>query len=102
MFGKSKKAYRSELEQLISNLTILDESTKADALLGQQFEVVTQHAPLCAIRHVSITNPRVIYVYTEQEDAIILLACGLEQDTEKDYKEIVLRAEKRLHLLKED
>lgn len=102
MFGKSKQVYRAELEQLAVNLTILDESTKADALQRQQFEVIKQHAPLCAIRHVSRSNPRVIYVYTEQENAIVLLACGLEQATEKNYKEIIFRAEQRLHLLEEE
>lgn len=100
LFGKSKAVYQEEHERLARNLYLLD-SEMENALQFQQFEQLTNQSPLCSIRHVSKTNPRVIFVFQKTESAVILLACALEKSA-KDYDEVIDRAKKRLRLLEED
>lgn len=100
LFKKNDSEFRQEQEKLFQNLTILDTQLQK-ALELQQFERLTNHRPLCAIRHVSKTNPRVIFVFAESDDAIVLLACTLEKDT-SDYDQVIARAVERLRILEED
>lgn len=100
LFGKSSAIYKEELERLAQNLYILDTEME-DALQLQQFEQLTAKAPLCSIRHVSKTNPRVIFIFEKTESAVILLACALEK-SKKDYEEVTARAKARLRALEEN
>lgn len=97
MFAKSKKQYMEEHEQLATNLFILDSEMNA-ALERDQFHTVIGHAPLYSIRHISVANPRVLFVFAESDNAIVLLSCTLEK-SKKDYDEAIARAESRLRLL---
>ena len=100
MFGKSKNLYLREHEQLAINLCILDTEMSA-ALERDQFHAVIGHPPLYAIRHVSQANPRVLFIFTESDGAVVLLSGTLEK-SKCDYNAAILRAEDRLHLLEED
>ena len=100
LFGKSKAIYQKEAEQLAVNLTLLDAQGTA-ALEQDQFHAVRGHSPLYSIRHVSVANPRVLFVFTETDGAIVLLSCALEKST-SDYDAAIKQAEKRLQLLNEE
>lgn len=100
LFGKSKSTYLAELEQLAVNLELLDvQGTRA--LEQEQFHAIRGHSPLYSIRHISTANPRVLFVFTETEDAVVLLSCTLEK-SKNDYDSAINRAETRLHLLEEE
>lgn len=100
MFGKSKKQYELERNQLAINLSLLDTDKQA-ALEQKQFHAITGHHGLYSIRHVSVSNPRVIFVFAESDTAIVLLSCTLEK-SKNDYNEAIALAEQRLRLLEED
>ncbi len=71
------------------------------ALQLQQFEKLRGDPRLCSIRHVSKDNPRVLFVFTEGDDAIVLLSCVLEK-SKNDYNEAIAQAKRRLAQLEED
>ena len=100
LFGKSKKQFQKEQEQLLKNLYLLDDLQR-EALQLQQFEALAGQSPLCSIRHVSKTNPRIIFVFANIEDDIILLSCTLEKGT-VDYDQAIERAKSRWQSLEED
>lgn len=100
MFGKSKSLYFREHEQLAINLHILDTEMNA-ALERDQFHAVIGHSPLYSIRHISQSNPRVLFIFTESDGAVVLLSCTLEK-SKSDYDAAIARAEERLNLLEED
>lgn len=100
LFGKSQPTYTKELEQLAINLELLD-TQGPRALEQEQFHAIRGHTPLYSIRHISASNPRVLFVFTETDGAIVLLSCVLEKST-RDYDAAIKRAETRLQLLKEE
>lgn len=100
LFGKNKRIYEKELDTLHTRLDFLDRNEKSP-LEQQQFEPVHDHPPLYSIRHVSQANPRVVFVFAEQDRSVVLLACTLEKST-NDYKKVIARAEERLKLLEGD
>ena len=101
MFGKNTGEMRRYFKWLYAWLHILD--TKGmDALNYEQFEHLkdTEKPHLCAIRHPhSIINERYLYVYMDDEAAVLLTAF-MEKD-KRDYKTAIKRAQNICSLLEE-
>lgn len=96
LFGKSRDAYSQHLKKLRINLAILDKELR-QAIIYQQFEQL-EGTELYAIRHVSKINPRVVFVYTEAHDRIVLLS-AFKEKSRADYDRALEQARQRLRQL---
>jgi len=93
MFGKSTGEMNRYLKWLYTWLSVLD-SDGMNALNLEQFEHLkgANNSNLYAIRHPhSKINERYIYMYTDDEDVILLTA--LKEKYTGDYKSAIVRAE---------
>jgi hypothetical protein len=102
MFGKSSGEKRRYLQWLYAWLSILDDSG-IEALSLEQFEHLknTDNPHLYAIRHPhSQINERYIYVYADEESAILLTA--FKEHDKRDYESAIARATRIYTELEED
>lgn len=96
LFGKSKGSYDKYLKKLRFNLSILDKELKK-AIQYQQFEQL-ENSNLYSIRHVSVLNPRVVYVYIDNDGKVILLS-AFKEKSKSDYDRGMNQAKQRLKQL---
>lgn len=93
MFGKSTGEMNRYLKWLFTWLSVLD-SEGMSALNLEQFEHLkgTEDPNLYAIRHPhSKINERYIYIYADNESAILLTA--FKEKSTSDYRSAIVRAE---------
>ena len=93
MFGKSKGEMRRYMKWLYTWLSVLD-NDGMDVLNLEQFEHLknTSNPNLYAIRHPhSKINERYIYLYADNESAILLTA--FKEKNPHDYRVAIARAE---------
>ena len=93
MFGKSTGEKNRYMKWLYTWLSVLDSDGK-NALNLEQFEYLmgTDNPHLYAIRHPhSKINERYIYMYADEESAILLTA--FKEKSTSDYQSAIVRAE---------
>ena len=98
LFGKSKKDYTSYKQILETNLRILDRVDLQQALTYLQFEKL-ENEELYSIRHVSKSNPRVIFASVLEGHVILLVA--FKEKRESDYQNALRKAKDRMKELEE-
>ncbi|GHS98584.1 hypothetical protein AGMMS50276_20650 [Synergistales bacterium] len=102
MFGKSTGDKQRYLRWLYTWLSVLDDCGM-EALAFEQFEHLknTDNPHLYAIRHPhSQINERYIYVYMDEESAILLTA--FKEHDARDYEAAIARAARIYSKLEED
>lgn len=100
LFGKDTHSYQKEKETLLTNLHTLDDQPLIESLkMRSRFERLSNEE-LYVIRHVSKTNPRVVFVTSDEDGNFILLNSFLEKSRE-DYEIAKDRAKGILKILEE-
>lgn len=94
LFGKNSSAYMKELKRLRTSLAILDADPVAAVMHNKTRFEHLENTSIYAIRHVSQSNPRVLYATFDDRGNIILLYCFKEK-SKSDYNAAISTAEKR-------